>query len=80
MPNTIITSHTAKKMKNKTLAIDAAPAAISVNPKTAAIIAIIKNANDQRNIVCNLWLMNTHIFKIVCQANTLAFSQIVKTT
>ena len=36
-----ITNNT-KKIKNKTLAIEAAPAAIPVNPKTAAIIAITK--------------------------------------
>ena len=30
------------KMKNRTLAIDAAPAAIPVKPNTAATIAIIK--------------------------------------
>lgn len=31
-----------RKIKNNTLAIEAAPAAISVKPKIAAIIAIIK--------------------------------------
>lgn len=31
-------------------AIEAAPAAIPVNPKTAAISAITKNVNVQRNI------------------------------
>lgn len=30
--------------------MDAAPAAIPVNPNNAAISAIIKNVNDQRNI------------------------------
>ena len=40
-----------KKMKNKTFAIDAAPAAIPPNPNTAAIIAITKKITVQRNIV-----------------------------
>jgi hypothetical protein len=40
----------AKKIKNKTLAIDAAPSAIPPNPKIAAIIAITKKITDQRNI------------------------------
>jgi hypothetical protein len=46
--NAIIKS--TRKTKNKILAIDAAPAAIPVNPNNAAISAIIKNVNDQRNI------------------------------
>lgn len=54
MPKTSNTTHTAIKIKNSTFAIEAAPAATSVKPKTAATIAIIKNANDQRNIVLNL--------------------------
>jgi len=43
-------------MKNKTLAIPAAPAAIPPNPKIAAIIATTKNITVQRNIVKNLSL------------------------
>jgi hypothetical protein len=38
------------KTKNKTLAIDAAPAAIPPKPNMAATIATIKKLNDQRNI------------------------------
>ncbi len=38
------------KIKKIILAIDAEAAAIPVNPKTAAIIAIIKNVNTQPNI------------------------------
>jgi hypothetical protein len=38
------------KMKNKIFAIEAAPVAIPVNPRIAAIIAIIKNVIVQRNI------------------------------
>ena len=37
-------------MKNKIFAMEAAPAAIPPKPKTAAIIAIIKNMTVQRNI------------------------------
>lgn len=35
----------AKKTKNRILAIPAAPAAIPLKPSTAAIIAIMKNTN-----------------------------------
>lgn len=42
------------KTKNNTFAIDAAPAAIPPNPKIAAIIATIKNVNDQRSIIKDL--------------------------
>ena len=38
------------KIKNNTLAISAAPAAMPVNPNTAAISAIIKNVADHFNI------------------------------
>ena len=38
------------KIKNNTLAISAAPAAIPVNPNIAAISAIIKNVADHFNI------------------------------
>jgi hypothetical protein len=41
-------------MKNKTLAIDAAPSAIPPKPNIAATIAIIKKIIDQRNITYNL--------------------------
>lgn len=37
-------------MKNSTFAIEAALAAIPPNPKTAAMMAMIKNPADQRNI------------------------------
>ncbi len=39
------------KIKNRILAILAAPAAIPPNPNTAAMIAIIKKVIVQRNIV-----------------------------
>ena len=38
-------------MKNNTLAIPAAPAAIPPNPKIAAIIATTKKITVQRNII-----------------------------
>jgi len=38
------------KMKNKILAMEAAPAATPPNPKMAAIIATIRNITDQRSI------------------------------
>jgi len=45
-------------MKNKTFAIEAAPAAIPPKPNTAAIIATIKKITVQRNIVINFSLRN----------------------
>jgi len=42
------------KIKNRTFAIDAAPAAIPPNPNTAAIIATTRNITVQRNITINL--------------------------
>jgi hypothetical protein len=41
------------KMKNKTLAIEAAPAAIPKNPKAPAMMAIIRKITVQRNIASN---------------------------
>ena len=46
--------NSARKIKNKTFAIEAAPSAIPPKPNTAAIIAIIKKITDQRNIAFNL--------------------------
>jgi hypothetical protein len=45
-----ITNNT-RKIKNRILAIDTAPAAMPPNPNTAAMMAIIKKINAQRNIV-----------------------------
>jgi hypothetical protein len=39
------------KTKNKILAMDAAPAAMPVNPNIAATIATIKNMSAQRNMI-----------------------------
>src|SRR5438094_8462900 len=44
-PATSETTNSTRKMKNNTLAISAAPAAIPVKPKTAATIATMKNTN-----------------------------------
>ena len=52
----------ARKIKNSTLAIDAAPAAIPPNPKMAAIIAITKNIPAHFNIVNNL-MINKWLFQ-----------------
>jgi hypothetical protein len=49
-PKSSVTTKSVTKMKNKTFAIEAAPAAMPPNPKMAAMIAIIKNVIDQRNI------------------------------
>ena len=42
-PNNSTKINSTKKIKNKILAMEAAPAAMPVNPKIAAIIAITKN-------------------------------------
>jgi hypothetical protein len=49
-PNMSETRNNTMKMKNKTLAIPAAPAATPPNPKIAAMIATIKNITVQRSI------------------------------
>lgn len=41
------------KIKNKILAIEAAPAAIPPNPNTAAIIATMRKVTVQRNMILN---------------------------
>ena len=51
------------KMKNNTLAIDAAPAAIPPKPKIAAIIATTKKVIVQRNITVNFKLRNILLIK-----------------
>jgi hypothetical protein len=49
-PKIIVIRNNTRKIKNKTLAMLAAPAAIPVNPNKAAIIAIMKNVIDHFNI------------------------------
>lgn len=52
-------------MKNKTLAIEAAPAAIPPKPNTAAMIAIIKNVTVQRNIILKFGYLICIYFKYI---------------
>ena len=49
-PSISATTKKTTKIKNIILAIDAAPAAMSVNPKIEAIIAITRNINDHLSI------------------------------
>jgi hypothetical protein len=49
-PKTSESTKSTRKIKNKTFAIEAAPAAIPPNPKIAATIAIIRKVTVQRNI------------------------------
>jgi len=51
--------HSNKKRPNRNFAIAAAPAAMPVNPNSAATIAIIKKITAQRNIV-NLLRMKSN--------------------
>jgi len=50
-PNRMAITNNAKKIKKRTLAMSAAPSAMPPNPNIAAIMAIMKNIIDQRNIV-----------------------------
>jgi len=45
-------------MKNRILAIDAAPAATPPNPKIAAMMATIRNITVQRNITYEFKVIN----------------------
>ena len=47
-------TNSIKKIKNKILAMEAAPAAIPPNPKIAATMATIRKITVQRNITFNL--------------------------
>lgn len=51
LPNNKLNTNNTKKIKNKILAIPAAPAAIPPKPNIAAMIATIKKITVQRNIV-----------------------------
>jgi len=51
MANTKKIRHSNKKRPNRNFAIAAAPAAMPVNPNSAATIAITKKITAQRNIV-----------------------------
>ena len=50
-PNRIAIINNARKIKNNTFAIEAAPSAIPPNPKIAAMIAMTKKIIDQRSIM-----------------------------
>lgn len=60
-PNIKTIINSTKKIKNKILAIDAAPAAIPVKPKIAAIIAITKNMAAHLSIKKVLYFVNIQI-------------------
>jgi hypothetical protein len=51
VPNTNVKTKSTRNMKNNTFATEAAPAAMPPNPITAAMIAMIKNDIDQRNMI-----------------------------
>ncbi len=53
-PKISITTQNPRKIKNRILAIEAAPAAMPVKPNTPAIIATTRKRNDQRNIYFSL--------------------------
>jgi hypothetical protein len=49
-PKIRVSRNNTTKRKKRNLAIEAAPAAMPVNPNTAAISATMKNVNAQRNM------------------------------
>jgi len=51
VPRMSINTQKAINIKKRTFAIEAAPEAIPVKPRTPATIAIIRKRNDQRNII-----------------------------
>ena len=53
-----LSTKSTRKIKNKILAIPAAPAAIPPNPKMAAMIATTKKITVQRNIALSFKLDN----------------------
>ena len=53
VPNIKVRISKIRKIKNKILAIEAAPAAIPVKPKIAAMIAIIKKITAHLSIIEN---------------------------
>jgi hypothetical protein len=54
IPRISITIQNPRKIKKRIFAIEAAPAAIPVNPKMPATSATTKKINDQRSIKMNL--------------------------
>jgi len=69
------------KMKNRTFAMEAAPTAIPVKPKIAAIIAITRKITVQRNIVKNFRLLKKfvsqacHRFELIVKGNFCAIAK-----
>ena len=51
LPKKRETINNTRKMKNKILAMEAAPAAIPPNPRIAAMIATTRKITVQRNII-----------------------------
>ena len=49
-PNSMVITNNARKIKNNTFAMEAAPSAIPPKPNIAAMIAITKKITDQRSI------------------------------
>ena len=58
LPEIRLRINNTKKIKNKTLAIPAAPAATPPKPKMAAMMATTKKITVQRNITFNFKLDN----------------------
>jgi hypothetical protein len=58
MPNMSATTKNTTKTKKIILAIEAAPAAMSVNPKIEAIIAITRNISDHLSITIGVRVRN----------------------
>jgi len=56
IPNKRLITNNTRKIKNKTFAIDAAPAAIPPKPNNAAINAMIRNIITSRNIILSFSL------------------------
>jgi hypothetical protein len=50
-PKTNVNTNSTRNMKKSAFAMAAALAAIPLNPKTAAIMAMIKNETDHRNMI-----------------------------
>ena len=60
-PSNKTKTNNTRKIKNKTLATAAAPAAIPVKPKTAAIIAITKNMAAHFSMIEDLKVYNDYV-------------------
>jgi hypothetical protein len=65
LPKKSETMNSIRKMKNKTLAMEAAPAAIPPNPKIAAMIATTRKITVQRSIVFCFYVKKSY-FTLIC--------------